>query len=136
MGLYLVGSHALGDVRPGSDIDFVGVLHRPPVRVAELAGVPDLMPWIADRVAWISLGIPRLLASIEAGDVLSKTEAGQVALARFPEWRPVLEASLAQHHEPRDERLPVLAAMAPDAVAFGRRCIEVALAGGGGGRSG
>lgn len=29
-GLYLVGSHALNDVRPGSDIDFLAVLGRPP----------------------------------------------------------------------------------------------------------
>ncbi len=40
-GLYLVGSHALGDVRPTSDIDFLGVLRRSP-DPDELAAVRGL----------------------------------------------------------------------------------------------
>jgi len=231
-GLYLVGSHALGDVRPNSDMDFLGVLGRSPEpdelaalralherlretwpaphldgtyvragdlcrpadsatpvlryllgeeveaagsgvtpvewltlrtrgvrligapiaeldvavddeavraycrrnlaeypwpqteRLAELAGEASLVTWVADRVEWIALGVPRLLATIETGQVLSKTEAGRYALDRFPEWRAVLEASLKQRLDPRPERIPVLAGMAPDVVAFGRRCIE------------
>ena len=76
---------------------------------------------------WIALGVPRLLATIETGEVLSKTEAGRYASERFPKWRAVLEASLQQRHEPRPERIPVLAGMAPDVVSFGRRCIQVGL---------
>jgi predicted nucleotidyltransferase len=42
-GLYLVGSHALGDVRPNSDIDFVAVLYRSPQGhgLSTLAAVHD-----------------------------------------------------------------------------------------------
>ena len=234
-GLYLVGSHALADVRPDSDVDFLGVLHRLPEgaelstlaalhdrlqaswpaphldghyvlatdlrrppgdvepvlryllgervesapgavtpvewltlkwrgvalmgvpadnlhvnadvealrsycrrnlveywrpqieRLAELAEVDELVAWVGRQVSWIALGVPRLLASIETGEVLSKTEAGRYALAQFPEWRSVLEASLEQRRAPRPEQIPVLAAMAPQVVAFGRRCLKVAL---------
>lgn len=234
-GLYLVGSHALGDVRPNSDIDFIAVMHRspqddelstlaalhnrlrvscpdPPLdglyvsvpdllrpaedvvplakylagerveaasgavtpvewfvlkrrgvrlmgqpvglldvnvdvealrgycrrnlveywtpqvqRLGELAQVESFVRWVANRVEEIALGVPRLLASIATGDVLSKTEAGRDALERFPESSAVLEASLEQRRHPLPERLPVLAGMAPDVVAFGRRCIAVAL---------
>jgi len=83
--------------------------------------------WVANRVEEIALGVPRLLVSLATGDVLSKTEAGRYALERFPESSGVLEASLEQRREPRAEHVPVLAGMAPEVVAFGRRGIEVAL---------
>ena len=104
---------------------------RPQVeRLAELAAVESLVEWVANQVSWIALGVPRLLASIATGEVLSKTGAGRYALERFPEWHDVLEASLEQRRDPRPERIPALAALALDVVAFGRHCIEVALSNG------
>ena len=42
-GLYLVGSHASGDVRPESDIEFLDVLRRPPQdhELSALAGLHE-----------------------------------------------------------------------------------------------
>ncbi len=76
---------------------------------------------------WIALGVPRLVATIETGEVLSKTGAGRYALERFFQWRTVLDASLQQRHDPRPERVSVLAGMASDTVSLGRRWIEVGL---------
>lgn len=112
-------------------LDTSALLHgywRPHVeRLGELASVAQFRDWIAERVMETALGIPRLLVSIETGTVVSKTAAGRVALARFPRYGRLLEASLRQRHDPRSELVPLLAAQAPDVVEFGRQCIEVAL---------
>lgn len=96
-------------------------------RLAELAAVDSLVAWVANRVMEIALGVPRLLVSIAAGEVVSKTEAGLYAREQFPEWAGVLDASVVQRADPRADRVPALAAKAPEVVTFGRRCIEVAL---------
>lgn len=243
-GLYLIGSHALGDVHPHSDIDFMGVLRRPPSeselraivalhddlrsswplpyldgcyvlerdlqrasdsvepilmfllgdrlddvashvltpdewitlktdgvclfglpieqlevradvrelraycernlvdywlgRVDELVKVSSRIEdvlaseaaraWVAERVEWLTLGVPRLLASIETGRVMSKTAAGEYAVERFPEARDVLDASLEYRRDPRPELIAGLIDLVPAAIAFGRECIEAGLA--------
>jgi hypothetical protein len=53
-------------------------------------------PGLMQGVAWGVLGAPRLHRTIVAGDIVSKEEAGEYALATFDRrWRPLIEEALA-----------------------------------------
>ncbi len=56
------------------------------------AGLQALSPWFAQ---WSTLGPARMLATLETGKIVSKTEAGRWAIAALdPRWTPVLEEAL------------------------------------------
>jgi len=103
----------------------VPVIGPPPAELG-LDPEPDtLVPWCRDNLAtfWRGLAtrrrggrisrsglaqevlnVPRLWVTATTGEVVSRVEAGERALAAFgPEWHPLLRDALAwRHHQPAD----------------------------------
>ena len=51
-------------------------------------------PVAAAAVAWVVLGPPRLVVTVEEQRVVSKTEGGDFAAAAFPEFAPLISRVL------------------------------------------
>lgn len=67
-----------------------------------LAARPDDQPVDASGPEWLALGPPRLWHTIRTGEIVSKTRAGELAAARWPEFAPLLADVLAARRgEPR-----------------------------------
>lgn len=86
--------------------------------------MPDdqvLDDWI---VPWCTLGIPRLHALLATNQFVSKTGAGQHAIATFPQWAALSKRCLA-HRAGTPQTFT--AADAKQSVTFGRTTIADAL---------
>jgi hypothetical protein len=90
-----------------------------------LAGTPPSKPLVAARsagrslTAWGVLGVSRLHRTIATGEIVSKEDAGEHALATFaPRWHPLIHAALAHR---RAEPLSAALAHDPDLADRGRR---------------
>lgn len=77
--------------------------------------------------AWCVLGVPRLLVAIEAGEIVSKSEAGRRARDRFgAEWHAVIDAALDHRQQADKASIKRLAAMGDEALAFSRQMLDAA----------
>lgn len=92
---------------------------------AATAELPDdeVAPdWV---IPWVVLGVPRLHALLATGNIVSKTGAGEHALAAFPEWSDLITRSLSHR---AGQPVTFTAADAKAAVPYGRKVIAEALA--------
>jgi len=89
----------------------------------EIADRADDAPIRAETVRWAALGPIRLVATIETGDVLSKTAAAAYAAERWPEHAELLERVVRDRG---GERQSFTAADARQALALLRKCVAVA----------
>lgn len=48
----------------------------------------------AAALSWGVLGVSRMAATLETGEIIGKSAAGEWAMRRWPEWEPVLLAAL------------------------------------------
>jgi hypothetical protein len=80
-------------------------------------------------VQWGVLGIPRLLHSMETGEVISKTASGEYALARFgaPWQRIVREALRIRHEENATSLYRTPISRRRDALTFEAHVIDAGL---------
>jgi streptomycin 3"-adenylyltransferase len=85
----LSGDHPLSGPPPAELLDPVPREH---VVQASLAGIPDLLQDLAGDTRNVVLTLARVWATVATGDIRSKDDAADWALARLPtEHRPVLE---------------------------------------------
>lgn len=89
----------------------------------ELAERPDDGPVRPETVRWVALGPIRLVATIDTGEVLSKSAAADYAAERWPEHAALLERVVRDR---AGERQEFTAADAREALALLRKCVEVA----------
>lgn len=92
---------------------------------AELAGRADDDPLRPETVRWVALGPIRLVATIETGDVLSKTAAAEYAAARWPEHAELLRRTVRDR---AGERQEFTVRDGREALALLRACVTVAEA--------
>lgn len=90
---------------------------------AEIADRPDDGPVRSETVRWVALGPIRLVATIETGDVLSKTAAAAFAAERWPEHAELLERTVRDR---AGERQEFTVRDARQALALLRSCVAVA----------
>jgi len=72
--------------------DYWGRLGRHSRRI--LLPLPGVVPVPAGAVAWVTLGPPRLVMTIEDGVIASKTDAGLFASAEWPEYSALIDRVL------------------------------------------
>ncbi|WP_374007626.1 nucleotidyltransferase domain-containing protein [Leifsonia sp. LS-T14] len=89
----------------------------------ELADRPDDGPIRPETVRWVALGPIRLVATIETGDVLSKTAAAAFAAERWPEHAELLERVVRDRSGDRQE---FTAGDGREALTLLRKCVAVA----------
>jgi hypothetical protein len=77
----------------------------------------------SETVRWIALGPIRLVATIETGDVLSKTDAAAFAAERWPEHAALLDRAVRDR---AGERQTFTVVDARQAVQLLRACVDVA----------
>lgn len=70
---------------------------------AELAERPDDAPLRPETVRWVALGPIRLVATIDTGEVLSKTAAADYAAQRWPEHAELLDRAVRDRTGDRQE---------------------------------
>jgi hypothetical protein len=78
-------------------------------RLLARATNPPLLARLRPRwvTAWGVLGPPRLVHTIETGEVIAKEAAGELALRRFDErWHPLIEEALAYWREQPPRPVP------------------------------
>ncbi|MGH1547916.1 nucleotidyltransferase domain-containing protein [Leifsonia poae] len=89
----------------------------------EIAGRADDGPIRAETVRWVALGPIRLVATIDTGEVVSKTAAAAYAAERWPEHAELLERVVRDR---AGERQEFTAADGREAVELLRKCVAVA----------
>ena len=89
--------------------------------IETLADDHVLDDWI---VPWCTLGVPRLHALLATNQFVSKTGAGQHAIATFPQWAPLCQRFL-DHRAGTPQTFTV--ADANQSIALGRTAIADAL---------
>lgn len=89
----------------------------------ELAERPDDGPVRPETVRWVALGPIRLVATIETGNVLSKTAAAAFAADRWPEHAELLERVVRDRSGDRQE---FTAGDGREALSLLRKCVAVA----------
>ena len=89
----------------------------------ELAERPDDGPVRPETVRWVALGPIRLVATIETGDVLSKTAAAAFAAERWPEHAELLERVVRDR---AGDRQDFTAGDGREALTLLRKCVAVA----------
>jgi hypothetical protein len=89
----------------------------------ELEGRPEDGPIRSETVRWVTLGPIRLVATIETGEVLSKTAAASFAAGRWPEHADLLERAVRDR---AGERQSFTVRDAREALALLRACVAVA----------
>jgi len=90
---------------------------------AELADRPDDAPLRPETVRWVALGPIRLVATIETGEVLTKTAAADYAAERWPEHADLLRRAVRDRTGDR-QRFTVRDGR--EALALLRACVAVA----------
>lgn len=83
--------------------------------------LPPFLPAPASAVAWVTLGPPRLIVTIEDHVVVTKSEAGRFAAQQWPQFAPLLERVL-EYRASGQGRFTV--ADARSALALLRACVE------------
>jgi len=91
--------------------------------IEQLAGRPATATVNAVAVRWIALGPARLVATIERGLILSKTEAARFASRKWPEFEELLFRAVASR---AGENVEFTVDDARRAIALLQRCIEAA----------
>jgi len=77
----------------------------------------------AVAVQWIALGPARLVATIERGQILSKTEAARFASRKWPEFEDLLSRAVASR---AGENVEFTVDDAQRAIALFERCVDAA----------
>lgn len=95
--------------------------------IEQLAGRPEIATVNAVAVRWIALGPARLLATIERGLILSKTEAARFASRKWPEFADLLSRAVASR---AGEAVEFTVGDARRAIALLERCVDGADGGG------
>ncbi|MDN4614497.1 nucleotidyltransferase domain-containing protein [Leifsonia sp. F6_8S_P_1B] len=90
---------------------------------AELAPRSDDDPVRNETVRWIALGPIRLVASMETGEVVSKSEAAAVAAARWPEHAELLDRAARDR---AGDRQTFTTGDARQAIRLLRECVALA----------
>ncbi|QNE37595.1 DUF4111 domain-containing protein [Leifsonia shinshuensis] len=80
-------------------------------------------PVRSETVRWLALGPIRLVATMESGRILSKTEAARAAAERWPEHAELLDRAVRDR---AGERQTFVTADAREAIALLRQCVDVA----------
>jgi len=91
--------------------------------IEQLAGRSAAATVNAAAVRWIALGPARLVATIERGQILSKTEAARFASRKWPEFGGLLSRTVASR---AGEDVAFTVADARRAIALLQRCVEAA----------
>ncbi|MGO4536315.1 nucleotidyltransferase domain-containing protein [Leifsonia sp. 2MCAF36] len=89
----------------------------------ELSERPDDGPLRSETIRWVTLGPIRLVATMETGDVLSKTAAAAFAAERWPEHAELLERVVRDR---AGDRQVFTASDGREALALLRKCVAVA----------
>ncbi|GAA1446440.1 aminoglycoside adenylyltransferase domain-containing protein [Leifsonia poae] len=90
---------------------------------AELADRAPDAPVRSETVRWIALGPSRLVATMETGEILSKTEAAAFAAERWPEHAELLRRAVLDRSGERQE---FTVGDARQAIELLRACVRVA----------
>jgi len=91
--------------------------------VAELAGRAQDAPVRSETVRWVALGPARLVATVETGAIISKSEAAAFAADRWPEHADLLRRAVLDR---AGNRQRFVVADALQAVELLRACVAVA----------
>ncbi|WIB65789.1 nucleotidyltransferase domain-containing protein [Curtobacterium sp. MCBD17_040] len=91
--------------------------------IEQLAGRSETATVNAVAVRWIALGPARLVATIEDGLVLSKTEAARFASRKWPEFEDLLSRVVASR---AGENVEFTVDDARRAIALLQRCVDAA----------
>ncbi|WP_431220519.1 aminoglycoside adenylyltransferase domain-containing protein [Leifsonia xyli] len=89
----------------------------------ELSERPDDGPVRAETVRWVAFGPIRMAATLETGEVLSKTAAASFAAERWPEHADLLDRVVRDR---AGERQEFTAQDGREAVALLRKCVAAA----------
>lgn len=93
--------------------------------VAELAGRGPDSPVRSETVRWVALGPARLVATVQTGEIISKTAAATFAAERWPEHADLLRRAALDR---AGDRQRFVVADALQAVALLRACVDAARA--------
>ncbi len=96
-------------------------LDRTATVLADRAGDAPAVPTV---VEWLALGPPRLWHTVHTGEIVSKTRAGELAAAHWPDLAaPLADILATRHHTPTADALTLTTAHAHAAVTLGRRVL-------------
>lgn len=91
--------------------------------VAELDGRAPDSPVRSETVRWVALGPARLLATVQTGEIISKSAAAEFAAERWPEHADLLRRAVLDRS---GDRQRFVVADALQAVALLRACVAAA----------